>query len=496
MLTCVGLALRTVSMFFGAFISSAVGSEGVGLYTIIMTVYSFAVTFATSGISLTVTRLVAEALAEGGGRVCAVLRSSVLYALGFGMLSTAALLFGAELFGGVILSDVRTVLSLKILAFSLVPISLGSVFSGYFVGVRRVGFNAAVQVLSQAVKIALTVILVIKFAGDGISAAVSALSFGITATELFGFLLIFLEYLYDRRKNRTKSDRGISELKNVAKCALPIAASAYVRSALLSLEHILIPKRLIYRGESSSEAYSNYGLLHGMALPTLTYPMSPLSSFSSLLVPEFASGERERLSKIATEALNLTLTYAAVVASMMFFFAEELGYVIYSSYDVGRYIWLLSPVIPIMYLDHVTDSMLKGIGEQVFSMWVNITDSALSVILVWFLIPRMGIEGYGVVIIIMEAYNFLLSFMRLKRRVSFKIDIKRSGFVPFLASLVSVIISDRLFVFGGSGTKPLWLVLKMIFSLSVTVFIISLAKMGKMRRMRRIRIKMSEFAAK
>ena len=65
MLTLVGIAMRTVAMFFSAFISRTVGAEGTGLYTLIMTVYSFALTLATSGISLTVTRLVASAIGEG-----------------------------------------------------------------------------------------------------------------------------------------------------------------------------------------------------------------------------------------------------------------------------------------------------------------------------------------------------------------------------------------------------------------------------------------------
>ncbi len=477
MLTAVGLAIRTVSMFFGAFISNAVGAEGVGLYTIIMTVYSFAVTFATSGVSLTVTRLVAEAESNGGHRVKAVLRSAVIYAVSFGFVASAILFFGSGFLGSVVLSDERTVLSLKILSVSLIPIALGAVFSGYFVGVRRVGFNAAVQILTQIVKIGITVILVIKFAEEGIASAVSALCFGITFTEIFGFLLIFFEYLYDRMKNKRKKEDTASEMKNIAKNAIPIAASAYVRSALLSLEHILIPKRLMYRGESSAVAYSNYGLLHGMALPTVTYPMSPLTSFSGLLVPEFASGEKKRLSKIASEALNMTMVYAVVISTIMYSFSEELGYVIYSSYDVGQYIFTLAPVIPIMYLDHVTDSMLKGIGDQVFSMWVNITDSALSVILVWILIPQMGIFGYALVIVIMEAYNFLLSFLRLKRRIDFKLDVIRCAVIPFGASIVSALLTDRLFRFGGSSTKPVWLILKMLFSLSITVFILSIAKL-------------------
>ena len=79
LLTAVGLAVRTVSLFFSAFVSRTVGVEGVGLQTIIMTVYSLAVTFSTSGISLTTTRLVASAVGEGKSEsVGQVLRGAII----------------------------------------------------------------------------------------------------------------------------------------------------------------------------------------------------------------------------------------------------------------------------------------------------------------------------------------------------------------------------------------------------------------------------------
>ena len=97
LLTFVGLAMRTVSMFFGAFVSRTVGAEGVGLFTLVMTVYSFAVTFATSGVSLTVTRLVASAIGKGEEReVSRILRGASLYAFLFGMCSAVFLFFGCK----------------------------------------------------------------------------------------------------------------------------------------------------------------------------------------------------------------------------------------------------------------------------------------------------------------------------------------------------------------------------------------------------------------
>ncbi len=488
MLTAVALAMRTVSMFFGAFVSRTVGAEGTGLYTIVMTVYSFAVTLATSGISLTVTRLVASAIGEGRpGQVGRVLRGALIYSCGFGMLATAFLFFGADFLGGTVLADERTVISLKILAFSLLPIALGSVFSGYFVGVKRVGHNAAVQVFGQFAKISVTALLVIKMAPYGIVSAVAALCAGITVTELLAFFMIFAEYMLDKRKHLRDAVRSESaEMSDVVKMALPLAFSAYVRSVLLNIEHILIPTKLRERGESASESYSHYGSLHGMALPMILYPMSPLSSFSGLLVPEFAetlsAGKMERMRRIASEAMNTTLMYATVCSVLLYVFAEELGYIVYDSYDAGYYIALLAPIVPIMYLDHVTDSMLKGIGEHVFSMWVNISDSLLSVVLVWFLIPKLGITGYAVVIVVMEGYNFLLSVLRLRKRVAFKINPIEAVALPLAAAVLSAYLSKRLFAFSGSTVTPLWLILKIIFALSMLVAALSVMKALKKQK--------------
>ena len=148
-------------------------------------------------------------------------------------------------------------------------------------------------------------------------------------------------------------------------------------------------------------------------------------------------------------------------------FSEELGYVVYNSSSAGKFIAVLAPVIPIMYLDHVTDSVLKGIGEHVYSMWVNITDSLLSVALVWILIPKMGIMGYAVCIIAMEAYNFILSAVRLLKRIKFKISLTETLLLPLVSAVVSSLFVKELFISAGKQTSPLWLVLEIVFSVCI-----------------------------
>ena len=476
--TVVGLVMRGSAVFLGAFISRNIGAEGIGLYTIIMTVYSFAVTFATSGINLTVTRLVASAVGEGRPEgAVSVVSASIIYSLSFSMIATLGLFIGADFLGGIILSDNRTIIAIRVLSLSLIPVSLSAVLSGYFVGVKRVSSNAVMSVVCQLLKIIITVAVVYYLAPYGMVKMVIGICACVTVTEILGFLLIFFEFLYDRRKHTIKTFDKSVKLSTVSRAALPLAFSSYVRSVLLNIEHILIPRKLRERGESGVEAYAHYGSLHGMALPLITYPMSPLTSFSSLLVPEFAedlsAGRRERMNRIASKAINTTLSYSVICALLMFFFSENLGYVIYNSYEAGYYISVLAIVVPIMYLDHVTDSMLKGIGEQVFSMWVNITDSFLSVLLVCLLIPRMGIMGYAVVIVAMEGYNFLFSVGRLMKKITLKIDVIGSLLIPCLSTFLAIALSKIAFKSDGNTASSILLIMQVIFAISIVVFVLS-----------------------
>ncbi len=488
LLTVVGLAVRSVSLLFNSFISVKIGAEGIGLFGLIGTVYSFAVTFATSGISLTVTRLVSSVIGEGKEReVRGVLVSSVLYSLIFSTFASCVLFFGAEYFGATVLSDARCVTPLRVLSLSLVPLSLSSVFTGYFVGVKRVSKNAVIQVAAQVFKIFITAFFLLKFSDYTVEKSLIMLALSISLTEILIFFTALLQYLFDRRRYK-KEGGGRKHFQSVSSMALPLAVSAYIRSALLTLEHILIPKRLRDRGDSHTEALSAYGILHGMALPMLLYPMATLTSFSSLLVPEFSEStvrnEEGRMKRLASEAINTTLVYSVAAMTFIILFSEELGYVVYNSYGAGHYIALIAPVIPIMYLDHVTDSMLKGIGEHVYSMWVNITDSLLSVILVWVLIPRLGIGGYAVVIVVMEGYNFILSAIRLYSKVRFRIDFVSSLLIPLFASALSALLSRRIFVRGGVMSTSVWLFLEILFAVCIFVAIYLSTKVviGKIRK--------------
>ena len=479
LMSIVNISMRTVTLYFSAFILSRVGEEGVGLFTLLMNVFSFAVTFVSAGVSLSVTSLVAaEVGLDAPVRRRKILRVALCYTSLISLGATLVLLLCARPLCVHLIGDLRALVPLRILTFSLFPISLCSVYSGYFVAVRRVPLNAAVQVFSQLLKILLTVAVLPKTGGFSVSEGIVRLCAVSTLCEAVGFLCLSILFFFSvpRLRGASPASRSPSACTAFLGVTVPLALSAYIRQALLTLEHSLIPKRLLkYQSTTMQQALADYGALHGMALPLLLYPLSPLSSFSGLLVPEFAELEsckdKRRMDSIASRALSYTLSYAAVICVFLLVFAEELSCLIYKTPIASVHIFVLAPVVPLMYLDHVTDAILKGIGEHVYSMWVNITDSLLSIVLLFFLLPELGIMGYAIVILVMEGYNLLLSMIRLCRRVKLRFALGRSLVFPFLCSLVAALLTSALFALNGSTTPYFFFFLKAIFFLCVFLFL-------------------------
>lgn len=456
LLTAAAFLMRTAGVAFGVAVSRRAGAEAMGLFSLISGVYGFALTLATSGIQLGVTRVVTETVSRGNpGRVSAVLRRAILYALFCGSVATLLLFSGASLIGDQFLHDTRTILPLRLFALSLPLIAFSSVASGYFVAVRHSRRNAAVQILGQALRFALTILLLSALDPGGAEEICVLLVLGGTASEIVSFLVGLLLFLRDRAKAR----RGLlpeaapAEQRELLKITIPVALTTYVRSGLVTLSHALVPAGLQAGGMSHAEALSAYGIIHSMALPVILYPSALIYSFGGLVIPAMADGMVENSPRhiryMISRVLSLSLLFSIGVAGILVSFSAPLGEVLYPGTDTGYYLKLLAPLIPVMYVDAAVDSMLKGMGEQLTSMRINVADALISVLLVRFFVPEWGIAGYLFAIWVSECFNTVLSVTRLLTVGGAKVRLVKWVWKPLL-SVVGATWGARL-LFGGAS---------------------------------------------
>ncbi len=452
-LTSSSLLLRWIGVVFNSFITNKLGSEGMGIYSLVQSVFGFAITFSCSGINLGTTRLVSEALANNyWGDAKKSLKKCIIYSLFFSVIAFLLLYLCADFIGKSFLGDYRTIKSIRVLSASLPFISLSSVFNGYFSAVRRAYKNATSLILEQLVHIFITVRLLSPFTTKDIESACLAVAVGIVVSEIISLIYNIILCYLDFKKNKTNSiQTSVKLTKKLVKISLPLALSAYIRSGLVTIEHILIPYGLRKNGASYSKSMSMYGIVQGMVFPIIMFPSCVIYSFSSLLVPELASfnekKEHERINRTISRVIRYSLYFSIGVAGIIMCYAYELSMVFYNSAEAYEYIRLFAPLVTVMYLDGAVDGILKGLNEQLYSMKINIADAVMSVFLVYILVPRFGVKGYIIAIFVCEIFNCTMSLMRLVKIAQPQISITNFIIKPIFFSIVSIGIIVYVFIF-------------------------------------------------
>lgn len=422
LMTSASLLMRCIAMGFQGYLSGRIGAAGIGLYQLVMSVELLASTFAISGIRFAVTRLVSEELGMGrAGGVHGAMVRSALYALIFGSAAMLLLTRFAEPVGFLWIGDARTVMSLRILAFGLPCLALSSVISGYFTACGRIWKPSLVHLIEQCAVVVFVALFLERAPEGDIELSCAAVCAGVTASDILSLALMLAFYLGDRRKYGSRTGENIRLTGRMLSVALPLAVSAYARSALSTLEHLLVPRGFRKSGLSADAALAGYGVIQGMAMPVLSFPSCLLSSLAENVIPELTGaqvrGEREKIRREVRSLLTMSLLFAIAVAFALFVTSDFIGSALFASSEAGKYIRLLAPLIPAMYVDMVVDGCLKGLGQQVWSMGINILDAGLGVLLVYTLLPIGALDAYIGIIYFNELLNLALSAARLRRAV-------------------------------------------------------------------------------
>ena len=435
-LTVSSLILRFAGIIFKVYVTRIIGSEGVGLYQLIFSFYMLAATFATSGISTAVTRLITEEIALGNKKgILRIFRRSVELTLCAALISTATVFFGAEIIAAKIIGDIRTVFSLKILAFSLPFMGISSCIRGYFIACRKVSPNALTQIFEQIVRITAVLIFVGFFSSKDIGTLCSAIILGDTVAEILSCTVLYLSFSTSKKHLNTLKGRAnppFSVTRELTRIALPITSGKYLNTGLRTAENVLVPKNLSRYPHSSANALSQFGMIKGMALPILLFPSTLLNSISTLLIPEISEAVAKKMystvKRLTAKVLSLTALLSLFCGLIFLLFGEKIGMLIYNSADVGYLITALSPIVPFMYLDSVSDGILKGLDEQSFTFRTAISDSTIRIILILCLLPISGMKGF---IGIMYFSNFLTCFLNVRRLCKVS-EVKFSDFLQNL----------------------------------------------------------------
>ena len=321
------------------------------------------------------------------------------------------------------------------------------------------------QILEQAMRIG-SILWMLKVVWDGsLEQACGIIIVGDALSETLSCLYLMAAYKRDRKRWRqhrpSKAISPTATLRPLLKIALPLTAGRYLTTALRTAENLLVPARLTVYTRSNALALAQFGAVKGMALPLIFFPSALLMTVSGLLIPELSDAhtlrQRRQMARLVEISLHTTLLGAIFVGGFFTVFGRILGDVLYGDATVGLILLILGPLTPWMYLDSVVSGMLKGLGQQVHSLWFAVIDSVVRIGLIWWLLPHFGLAGFLFVMLVSNLLTCSLSTQRLLRVSGTRIQWRRWVLLPTLAAGIGSIVCTQLpltgmaYLVGGSG---------------------------------------------
>ena len=437
-LTLSSLVGRFVYMGFRVWFSQLIGPEGMGAYQLILSVFLPAVAISTAGVSLTVTRLVTSAM---GKKQPETIPSAVARCFGFSLLMSltacVVLWLGADFLSEKFLGG-NSAQALRMLVPGLPFMALSACMRGYFLAVRGVIRSAVSEFAEQLATISLIVAAFWLLSPKTVADACLYSMLGATVGEGVSCGCSFLLYRLHVRRYRSAQNRPCTGAgKAILHITLPSTLSHAARSVLSAAENLLIPLGLRKCGATASAALAQYGMLQGMVMPLLFFPSCFLG-----------------------RSLRLTLLFSVFTACFFVAFGREIGVLFYRQEEAGELLRLLAPLVPLLYLDMVTDGLLKGLDQQLRSLAYNTLDASLRVALMAGILPLMGLKGYFCILYSCGILNVTLSLSRLLKTAGIRFRMMEWVVLPLLGAGVCIGGWSMLPV--PSVSQPLGLILAVI----------------------------------
>ena len=410
-LTIASLLTRIMGFFYRIFLSNSFGEEGVGLYQLIIPVYSLCFSIICSGIQVSLSRLIAAKHSKK-----TYLISALIITLITSVILTLFLQYNADSISLLVLHETRCEKLLILLSYALPFSAIHSCITGYYIGKKEIHIPAMSQLFEQMIRISSVILMYYIFTpltAGGISLAVIGLVIGEISSSFY--------CIYKHRSGhffapvmKISFHEFLSSGKELLLFSLPLTANRVLLNVLQSLEAVSIPTRLKMYGFPSNEALSVYGVLNGMALPCILFPSAITNSVSTMLLPAIAelqvsSSNSKKMIALIQKIYISCFSLGSLCCLALLVTGEFIGEHIFHSPIAGSFITTLAWICPFLYTNTSLISVINGIGKTNVTFLFHSLSFLIRIISVFYFIPIYGIRGYLAGLLVSQLFLFLIS---------------------------------------------------------------------------------------
>ncbi len=429
------------------FLSRALGAEGLGNYQIATSVIFVMFSVAASGLPFVLGTKIAEYEQSKNFEAA---NGHVTAGLVLGVALSTAVVIGFLLFQKPLARLTGKPEIMRMIVFmlpSVYAVSLSSVFRGALWGKKEFFAHSGLEVIEQLIRLTLAFLL---FRGN-----VSPAEKGFYASIVFSatcFLTTLASYLLFR-KHGGKFGAPALYLKPILKSAVPLSGIRIAGNAFQSAIAVLFPFLLVKLAHfTGAEAIAEYGILSGMTMPVLFFPIIFVTALSTTLLPEIAgelkNNRPERVRYLMQKAIHFSMLFGGLGLGCFLAFGPQLCYVLFDNLQAGIYLRFSCILMIPLSLCMLTTNLLSSLGLEYKSTKNYVLGAAVLLLCLVCLTAKLRAYSVIVAAICGVGITAFLNLRQICRTIQLKADFlgtfwKLVAFSVFSA-LSGILLNDAL----------------------------------------------------
>jgi len=430
-LTASGFINRMLGFVYRVWTIRLIGSEGIGLFQMVLPPFTFLLLLTTAGIPLTLSKLISQHIAlkqhsEAKKIFTVALRVLLISSMTISIISW----LGAPYFIKMFFSDTRVYWAYMALIPALIVVAFSSAYRGYFLGLKMMFPSALSTVIEQIIRFIFGVGTIMALLPYGLEYAIVGLAVGTVMGEIAGLIILIIYYKKTEQISIGNKYEGSTWeiIKNIYNLSIPLTLNRAVIGLLFTAQAIIIPNRLQVAGFSVREATDLFGQFTGIAMTLLGLPTIITVSLAITMVPAIseamAANNLKLVKKRAMTALKITVLAGSPWVIVFYTIPGKLCETIFNTPNAGIPLKYLAMGALFIYLQQTSTGIIQGMGKMYILLLHSVIGATINLTGIYLLTGTLGIKGTAIAFnlsaMVVASLNMIYLLNYVKLNVNYK----------------------------------------------------------------------------
>lgn len=397
-LTIAGIIVKILGFYNRIFLTRLIGVASLGVYQLIFPIYLLAFAISCQGTQTALTKLVSHYNGLNmHWHAKQALKLTLVFSALLSLILSVTIFFQSDYIALHFLKHSGCGILLRILSPSIFFVAVKGSINGYFLGIKKPGYNAWSLVIEQIVRLAATMLLGYSLSSQYRNATLATIA--LTISEGAACLITVLFYLYSERNVEVPDKK---ETKKVAvlllRDSIPLTLNRTALTLLSSIESVILPSMLYQYCHDKTASMEIFGIVTGVVMPFIMFPATLTNSLSTVLLPEVsyanARGNKKLMQKAFYGSTFFCLALGVLAALFFFLFGRFLGSAVFNSPEAGIILRQMAFLCPLIYTATTLSSILNGIDSVIMNLIYHIISIVIRILFIIYAVPKFGTAGY------------------------------------------------------------------------------------------------------